>query len=231
MTPEQLTELRIQVTEQDFDVIGAYVPLAFRTMSQELSVEERAENIAYGLVGESGELADLYKKHLYHKHELDRNKVIKECGDIMWYLANAIYHMNTHRAVSVKGEVSASAYEDRPVSAFWRSIRRIYINTNHPDSTKNADVDFDYKHPILELSSLSVRLGHILMTPYVKTLYFSRTRNSTMVATMVYIVKGVLESVGSNLEECLNLNVEKLKKRYPEGFSTQESIERKDLQQ
>lgn len=40
-----------------------------------------------GLAGEAGEFADLVKKHVYHHHPLDREKAIKELGDVLWYLA------------------------------------------------------------------------------------------------------------------------------------------------
>lgn len=40
-----------------------------------------------GLTGESGEVADLIKKHFGHGHELDRDKLKKELGDVLWYLA------------------------------------------------------------------------------------------------------------------------------------------------
>lgn len=40
-----------------------------------------------GLCGETGEVSDLLKKHLFQGHALDRNEVIKELGDICWYLA------------------------------------------------------------------------------------------------------------------------------------------------
>lgn len=38
-----------------------------------------------GLVGESGEVCDLVKKHVLHGHALDREKLIKELGDVLWY--------------------------------------------------------------------------------------------------------------------------------------------------
>lgn len=40
-----------------------------------------------GLTGEAGEVADLIKKHVFHGHELDRNKLAKELGDVLWYIA------------------------------------------------------------------------------------------------------------------------------------------------
>lgn len=44
---------------------------------------------ALGLAGESGEFADMIKKHLFHNHPLDIEKVEKELGDILWYIAEA----------------------------------------------------------------------------------------------------------------------------------------------
>lgn len=40
-----------------------------------------------GLIGESGELIDHFKKWIYHGHKLDINYVSTEMGDILWYLA------------------------------------------------------------------------------------------------------------------------------------------------
>jgi NTP pyrophosphatase (non-canonical NTP hydrolase) len=44
---------------------------------------------ALGLTGEAGEYADLIKKHLFHKHPLDKLKGAKELGDVLWYVAAA----------------------------------------------------------------------------------------------------------------------------------------------
>lgn len=45
-------------------------------------------NYALGLVCEAGEAGDLLKKHLFHDHELNREQLIAELGDVMWYLGN-----------------------------------------------------------------------------------------------------------------------------------------------
>ena len=41
---------------------------------------------ALGLTGEAGEVAELVKKHVFHDHLLDRSKLIRELGDVLWYL-------------------------------------------------------------------------------------------------------------------------------------------------
>lgn len=52
--------------------------------------KERLELLNYclGLAGESGEVVDLLKKHVFHGHMLSRDEVKKELGDVLWYLAN-----------------------------------------------------------------------------------------------------------------------------------------------
>jgi NTP pyrophosphatase (non-canonical NTP hydrolase) len=42
---------------------------------------------AIGLSGESGEVADLVKKGIFHQRGIDTDKLKKELGDVLWYLA------------------------------------------------------------------------------------------------------------------------------------------------
>lgn len=44
-------------------------------------------NHGLGLAGESGEVVELIKKAVFHGHDLDRLKLRKELGDVLWYLA------------------------------------------------------------------------------------------------------------------------------------------------
>ena len=47
-----------------------------------------------GLCGEAGEAIDVVKKHLAQGHELDRERLIKELGDVAWYLAETATALN-----------------------------------------------------------------------------------------------------------------------------------------
>ena len=69
--------------------INEYQKLAMTTLNPELTKRDVLINSVMGLCGESGEAIDLMKKHLYQGHDLDREKLIKELGDIAWYLAEA----------------------------------------------------------------------------------------------------------------------------------------------
>ncbi len=60
-----------------------------KTKNPALTDRELLVNAVMGLCGESGEATDIVKKHLFHGHELDRDALIKELGDVAWYLAEA----------------------------------------------------------------------------------------------------------------------------------------------
>ena len=69
--------------------INEYQKLARTTLNPALSQKDVLINAVMGLCGESGEAIDLVKKHLHQGHDLDKEKLIKELGDIAWYLAEA----------------------------------------------------------------------------------------------------------------------------------------------
>ena len=67
--------------------INEYQNLALRTLNPSLSKKDVLINGVMGLCGESGEAIDIVKKHLAQGHDLDREHLIQELGDIAWYLA------------------------------------------------------------------------------------------------------------------------------------------------
>ena len=67
--------------------INEYQKLAMTTLNPALSQKDVLINGVMGLCGESGEAIDIVKKWLAQGHNLDREKLAKELGDICWYLA------------------------------------------------------------------------------------------------------------------------------------------------
>jgi len=67
-----------------------YQRAALRTAQVDrLDTDELLLNGVMGLCGEAGECIDLIKKTRFQGHELDRDKIKKELGDVAWYLAVA----------------------------------------------------------------------------------------------------------------------------------------------
>lgn len=63
-----------------------YQQRALRTASAQ-TARELILNGVMGLSGESGECIDIVKKHMFQGHNLDREKLIDELGDVLWYIA------------------------------------------------------------------------------------------------------------------------------------------------
>lgn len=66
--------------------VRTYTELVNHTKNKNLIDFHQLLNAALGLAGEAGEFADLVKKHAFQGHELDRDKVVKELGDVRYYL-------------------------------------------------------------------------------------------------------------------------------------------------
>ena len=67
--------------------VNEYQKLAMTTLNPALNKKDVLINGVMGLCGESGEAIDIVKKWLAQGHELDKQRLAKELGDIAWYLA------------------------------------------------------------------------------------------------------------------------------------------------
>lgn len=74
--------------------INEYQSLAMRTLNPALDSRDILLNGVMGLCGESGEAIDIVKKHLHQGHELDRDGLIKELGDVAWYVAEIAHALD-----------------------------------------------------------------------------------------------------------------------------------------
>lgn len=64
-----------------------YQKAAMRTLGGINDMQDQLNLGALGISGEAGEVTDYIKKVLFHGHELDRDKLAKELGDVLWYVA------------------------------------------------------------------------------------------------------------------------------------------------
>lgn len=69
--------------------VNEYQKSAMTTLNPALDRKDVLINSVMGLCGESGEAIDIVKKWLMQGHELDKEHLIKELGDVAWYLAEA----------------------------------------------------------------------------------------------------------------------------------------------
>lgn len=74
--------------------VSEYQRLAMVTQNKELDKKDVLIVGVMGLCGESGEAIDLVKKHIAQGHELDKEHLLEELGDIAWYLAETAYALD-----------------------------------------------------------------------------------------------------------------------------------------
>ncbi len=67
--------------------MNEYQTRALITMKKWDKKEDQIINAILGLSGESGEICELFKHVFLGTDELDKDKLLKELGDIMWYIA------------------------------------------------------------------------------------------------------------------------------------------------
>ena len=74
--------------------INEYQSLAMTTLNPALDEKDVLLNGVMGLCGESGEAIDIVKKWLMQGHDLDRDHLARELGDVAWYLAETAFALD-----------------------------------------------------------------------------------------------------------------------------------------
>ncbi len=85
--------------------VNDYQKEAMKTLNPELNKKDILINSVMGLCGESGEATDIVKKWLMQGHDLDKDHLIKELGDIAWYLAEAATALDIPLDVILQGNL------------------------------------------------------------------------------------------------------------------------------
>lgn len=96
-TPTGKLEVAIQEPKPDEAVnFAAYMEFAGKGFDENKTGSDHLDilHCCVGLAGESGELIELAKKHVFHNKPLDRIDVISETSDVFWYMTNLMRLFN-----------------------------------------------------------------------------------------------------------------------------------------
>ena len=74
------------VTDEADMLANTYQSLSARTINKNLKNEENLMHALHGLAGEVGEIHSIFQKK-YQGHVVDREHLIKEMGDLLWFIA------------------------------------------------------------------------------------------------------------------------------------------------
>lgn len=100
-------------------------------------------NTALGLTGESGEFADMIKKVRFHGHPLDeelRLKLVKELGDVLWYIAQGCLVLDV--PLSEVAAINIRKLTDRHRGGKFSETASL-----HKDESKEAVTRIKAPHP------------------------------------------------------------------------------------
>ncbi|MBP3038087.1 nucleoside triphosphate pyrophosphohydrolase family protein [Bacillaceae bacterium Marseille-Q3522] len=103
-----------------------YQQLAGRTANGKPG-DDLLVNFALGITGEAGEVADIVKKYRFHGHPLNREDLIGELGDVLWY-------------VSQIAQLAAIGLDEIAESNIAKLMKRYPNGFSEEDSLKRRDV-------------------------------------------------------------------------------------------
>ena len=178
-----------------------YRKLAMRTDSKinpasglEFTDLDRIRHAVSGLVTESAELLDAYKKHIYYGKELDLVNIKEEIGDLFWYLALACDVLDVDLDISkITNKMNLA------ISRAW--VNSLACTASNP------------------FGAVYLHAGGVL----------AGTKKAKFIDELNYVGNTAAELIaflGFNLDEILELNINKLKMRYPDKFDAQRAVNR-----
>jgi NTP pyrophosphatase (non-canonical NTP hydrolase) len=200
--------------------IQEYIKNATRTESviKNDSNNYRVLHANIGIITEVGEILDSVKKSIYYGKEYDFINLQEEIGDVMWYLAILC--------------------DEKKVE-----LEKIFNNFN-----KKYQPPFKASNP-LEIIPPAIRING-LANRYAKLTNYSQSPDSSIdedeilnfffngnesksenfITALVEPISEIIYLSGSNLEDICEQNIRKLKKRFPEKFTSDKALNR-DLDQ
>lgn len=155
-----------------------------------------------GMNGEAGECIDILKKHMFQGHKLDVEHLLEELGDVCWY--TMLFSIET----------------DLNIDNIFKHIKDV----DTPLTLKSKSTDTCAKICTNYILDLNRDCGDIT------NIYYNTISNKGFailkIQSIFYNINKVAEIYNRSLEDIFDINNKKIKERYPNGFSTYDSVNR-----
>jgi len=186
--------------------VDDYQALAMRTSPEG---HDRLLNGCLGLIGETGEIVDLVKKWKFQSGdhaEFPKEKLIEECGDVLWYCAELATGLDDSLAKLY--EMAACEFDDmreiNECAPVELTAGRLACIAAKPFLTWERPTTEDEKWKVVIQAEIK-----------------------SEIVGMVAMLRDFLEiHCASSLEYAMDNNITKLRKRYPDGFDPERSLHR-----
>lgn len=189
---------------------------ALRTLNDFGTREKLRLNAYTGIIGEYGEFFDYIKKlytHNLNKEKQDEvcNLAPKELGDVVWYIVTSLAVYFDYSMGEIYDQITGEEYKED--NGYDIDVIYEYIND-----------DFDKDNIFIEMMRFKAVLNRLDIAE-------TREEVIKVVAEIMKEIARILSGLfGKRLSDILYLNIDKLRRRYPEGFSTVVSNYRIDTQ-
>lgn len=220
-----------------------YQENALRTMNDFANLDVLRLNAYMGIIGEAGEFFDYMKKLYTHNLSEEKKQEImvlapKELGDLIWYLSTslAVYYDYTLDEVydymiqSKRGDyqidknlIQVASWRKDPLCGYYHQEK------SYPVDSINRYVDLKY-----QASQVDERVMFEMLRHFKKLLnqldYVDTKAEVVEIVSKILIEIAMLAKVlfDKNLSDILNDTIEKLRLRYPTGFSSEVADRRID---
>ena len=233
-----LAQKMLEITKKSNSItnitVNWYQENALRTMNNFNNQDLLKLNAYTGIIGEYGEFFDYIKK--LYTHNLDKSekqKILelapKELGDLVWYLSTSLAVVYNYTLDEVYDYILNTNKYHYQINS--NLIEKASLDTDpicdqsRPKTSYKIDIInevLNYQNQNIELDEQSV--FHILLEfkKKLNKLDYTQTREELIEAVATIFIEVATISklfFNKNLSEILSDNIEKLRARYPEGFS------------
>ncbi len=190
-----------------------YVRLSRRTVAV-LPLDLHMSHMRAGLITEYAELIDAFKKAIAYKKPLDLVNISEEVGDFAFYIAGL-----TSNTMLPDDKKLNLILEDKD-NAFIKELTESVIIPILKNTLKKHGIIFeDFSKPSVNLNIT----GHAKLDCLLELFHLIRY---PIVVQLLPVLETTAWLLDIDLEKCLENNIIKLIKRYPEKFDSEKALNR-----
>lgn len=233
------TELQGMISKVDVGSMGWYefMRLANRTNSTyNADISKALFHDMVGILGEFNEIFDIEAKQtIFEKKPLTEQQIqcmLSEVGDTLWYCGIALYDLD--RAITEKIISDEDSIAERlGINICGSKITSYIANKLNTIHSLHIDKDVNQDEFFVDIFGLDLSRIVSVIDDYKKHYFYGQPLTSVLLSDFLEIVENILTVLTSlafyhdmDMETVANSVIKKLKARYPNKFSVEDSINR-----